>query len=336
VTSKLLTGFDAPILQAMYLDKPMRDHTLLQAICRTNRPYGESKTHGLIVDYLGVFDDVAQAIQLDEEGITRVVANINELKSKLLEAVQNCLAYFPGVDRTVTGYDGLIAAQDCLPNNDVRDRFARDYSYLSRLWEAISPDSALTPHETDYRWLSQVYDSVKPSGGGGRLLWHALGAKTIELIHWMWATPTWAALSPEVSGNIAAEASDKGKAASERATESRLRSIKEIEGYTLTTPDGELGHLEDLLFDGDWRIRYAVADTRNWLPGKSVLLPINCIEAIRWSERSLHVWPSRKLIREAPPYDPHRVVTKADADALQVHYGACLSVKAESAISNTN
>src|SRR5207302_4637091 len=104
VTSKLLTGFDAPILQAMYLDKPLRDHTLLQAICRTNRPYGELKTHGLIVDYLGVFDDVAKAIQFDEEGITRVVANISELKGKLPEAMQKCLAYFPGVDRTVTGY----------------------------------------------------------------------------------------------------------------------------------------------------------------------------------------------------------------------------------------
>ncbi|MBT5318733.1 MAG: HsdR family type I site-specific deoxyribonuclease, partial [Chloroflexi bacterium] len=56
VTAKLLTGFDAPILQTMYLDKPMKDHTLLQAICRTNRPYGEEKTHGLIVDYIGVFD----------------------------------------------------------------------------------------------------------------------------------------------------------------------------------------------------------------------------------------------------------------------------------------
>src|ERR1700694_3849651 len=83
VTSKLLTGFDAPILQAMDLDKPMRDHTLLQAICRTNRPYGDAKTHGLIVDYLGVFDDVARAIQFDEEGITRVVTNIAELVSKL-------------------------------------------------------------------------------------------------------------------------------------------------------------------------------------------------------------------------------------------------------------
>ena len=183
VTSKLLTGFDAPILQTMYLDKPLRDHTLLQAICRTNRPYGESKTHGLIVDYLGVFDDVAQAIQFDEEGITRVIKNISELMNRLPEAVQKCLGYFAGVDRTVTGYEGLIAAQACLPNNDVRDQFAADYSYLARLWEAISPDPVLTTREMDYRWLTHVYESVKPSTGTGRLLWHALGPKTIELIH---------------------------------------------------------------------------------------------------------------------------------------------------------
>jgi type I restriction enzyme R subunit len=183
VTSKLLTGFDAPILQAMYLDKPLRDHTLLQAICRTNRPYGEIKTHGLIVDYLGVFDDVAQAIQFDEEGITRVIRNISELMTRLPEAVQKCLLFFAGVDRTLTGYEGLIAAQACLPNNDVRDRFAADYSYLARLWEAISPDPILNSHEGDYRWLTQVYESVRPSTGTGRLLWHALGPKTIELIH---------------------------------------------------------------------------------------------------------------------------------------------------------
>ncbi len=183
VTSKLLTGFDAPILHAMYLDKPLRNHTLLQAICRTNRPYGEAKTHGLIVDYLGVFDDVAQAIQFDEEGITRVITNIKELMGKLPDAVEKCLVYFAGVDRTIEGYEGLIAAQECLPNNETRDRFARDYSYLSRLWEAISPDPILSQYETDYRWLSQVYESVKPSTVTGRLLWHRLGPKTIELIH---------------------------------------------------------------------------------------------------------------------------------------------------------
>ena len=90
---------------AMYLDKPLRDHTLLQAICRTNRPYGQEKTHGLIVDYLGVFDDVAQAIGFDEEGIRKVVSNIAELLEKLPGAVQKCLEYFPGVDRSVSGYE---------------------------------------------------------------------------------------------------------------------------------------------------------------------------------------------------------------------------------------
>lgn len=183
VTSKLLTGFDAPILQAMYLDKPLRDHTLLQAICRANRPYGEEKTHGLIVDYLGIFDDVAQALQFDESSVRKSVSNIAELKAKLPEAMQKCLMYFAGCDRTLQGYEGLIAAQECLPNNDTRDAFAADFSILARIWEALSPDPELSPHEKDYRWLVQVYESLKPSTGTGRLLWHRLGAKTIELIH---------------------------------------------------------------------------------------------------------------------------------------------------------
>jgi len=183
VTAKLLTGFDAPILQAMYLDKPMRDHTLLQAITRTNRTYGSMKTHGLIVDYLGIFDDVAKSLEFDEEGFRRVVSDIVGLKAKFPAAMQKCLAYFPGVDRSVIGYEGLILAQECLPNNDVRDAFAADYSDLASLWEAISPDPILSQYEDNYRWLSQVYVSVQPSTGTGALLWHALGAKTIELIH---------------------------------------------------------------------------------------------------------------------------------------------------------
>mgnify|MGYP002777901806 FL=1 len=183
VTAKLLTGFDAPILQAMYLDKPMRDHTLVQAICRTNRTYGDKKTHGIIVDYLGVFDDVAKALEFDENGFRNVVSNIAGLKDKIAEAVQRCLVFFSGVDRAQTGYEGLMAAQECLPNNDVRDAFAAAYSVLAQLWEAISPDPVLLPFATDYRWLTQVYVSVQPTSGTGRLLWHALGAKTIELIH---------------------------------------------------------------------------------------------------------------------------------------------------------
>ena len=183
VTAKLLTGFDAPILQAMYLDKPLRDHTLLQAICRTNRTYGDKKSCGLIVDYLGVFDDVAASLEFDEEGFQQVVANIQGLKNQLPEAMDKCLAYFDGVDRALIGYEGLLAAQECLPNNDVRDAFAADYNALSSIWEMLSPDPVLVPYEADYRWLSQVYVSVQPTSGTGALLWHALGAKTVELIH---------------------------------------------------------------------------------------------------------------------------------------------------------
>ncbi len=183
VTAKLLTGFDAPILQAMYLDKPLRDHTLLQAICRVNRTYSEQKTHGLIVDYLGIFDDVAKALEFDDQSVRQVVSNIQELKDKLPEAMQKCLAFFTGCDRTLQGYEGLIAAQQCLPNNEVRDNFAAEYSVLARIWEALSPDTVLGPFEKDYKWLSQVYQSIQPSSGHGKLIWHSLGAKTIELIH---------------------------------------------------------------------------------------------------------------------------------------------------------
>jgi len=183
VTSKLLTGFDAPILQVMYLDKPMKDHNLLQAICRVNRTYGQTKTHGLIVDYIGIFDDVAQALDFDEKAVQQVVSNIDELSRALPVQVQVCLAFFPGVDRSVGGYEGLLAAQQCLPNNETRDKFAGAYTVLGTIWEALSPDPCLNPYDKDFKWLTQVYESVKPVTGSGRLLWHRLGAKTIELIN---------------------------------------------------------------------------------------------------------------------------------------------------------
>lgn len=182
VTSKLLTGFDAPILQTMYLDKPMKDHNLLQAICRTNRPY-PNKTHGLIVDYLGIFDDVAKALDYDDKTVLKVITNLALLKQELPIQMEKCLKYFKGIDRSIGGYEGLIEAQQCLPNNKIRDEFAAEYSALSRLWEALSPDACLQPYQEDYKWLTQIYESVKPPSGNGKLLWHVLGAKTIELIH---------------------------------------------------------------------------------------------------------------------------------------------------------
>lgn len=66
----------------MYLDKRMKDHNLLQAICRTNRVY-PGKTHGLIVDYLGIFDDVATALDFDEKAVQKVITNLDDLKKEL-------------------------------------------------------------------------------------------------------------------------------------------------------------------------------------------------------------------------------------------------------------
>ena len=183
VTSKLLTGFDAPILQAMYLDKPMKDHTLLQAICRTNRTYDQGKTHGLIIDYIGIFDDVAKALDFDETSMRRIITNIEEIKKQLPTLMKKCLGYFMGVDRTIEGWEGLMAAQECLPTNKEKDAFAAAYRVLNRAWDALSPDIFLNAYKADYQWLSRVYESVKPTDGRGGLIWASLGAKTIELVH---------------------------------------------------------------------------------------------------------------------------------------------------------
>ncbi|MEK3674149.1 type I restriction endonuclease subunit R [Paenibacillus sp. FSL R10-2771] len=183
VTSKLLTGFDAPILQAMYLDKPMKDHNLLQAICRTNRTYDEGKTHGLIVDYIGIFDNVAKALDFDESSMKKVISNIEEVKKQIPALMRKCLSYFMGVDRTIDGWEGLIAAQECLPTNKIKDEFGADYKVLNRAWDALSPDPFLNPMKYDFQWLTRVFESVKPTDGRGGLIWAALGAKTLELVH---------------------------------------------------------------------------------------------------------------------------------------------------------
>jgi type I restriction enzyme R subunit len=183
VTAKLLTGFDAPILQTMYLDKSLKDHTLLQAICRTNRLF-PNKSFGCIVDYFGVFDDAARALQFDEESVQKVITNLSVLREQLPGAVKDTLSHFEGVDRTLDGFEGLEAAQDAIKGDEKKDAFARDYTYLSKLWESLSPDSILDLYNTDYKWLSQVYQSVRPASQDiGKLMWMSLGPQTTRLIH---------------------------------------------------------------------------------------------------------------------------------------------------------
>lgn len=183
VTAKLLTGFDAPILQTMYLDKSLKDHTLLQAICRTNRLYPE-KTFGRIVDYFGVFDDAAKALQFDEESVKQVITNLSELRGKLPQAMEEALSHFEGVDRSIGGFEGLEAAQNAINSDEKKDLFAKDYKYLTKLWESLSPDRILDIYNSDYKWLTQVYESVRPPVDNiGKLLWMSLGPQTTKLIH---------------------------------------------------------------------------------------------------------------------------------------------------------
>ena len=90
VTEKLLTGFDAPVLYRMYLDKPMRDHVLLQAIARVNRPYedeeGRKKPAGFVLDIVGIFNNLEKALAFDSTDITGIVNDIAVLKTRFTQA----------------------------------------------------------------------------------------------------------------------------------------------------------------------------------------------------------------------------------------------------------
>jgi type I restriction enzyme R subunit len=91
VTDKLLTGYDAPILYCMYLDKPMRDHVLLQAIARVNRPYvdgiGKQKKVGLVVDFVGVLRELRKALHVDSSDVSGVLEDLDLLLKDLLDRI---------------------------------------------------------------------------------------------------------------------------------------------------------------------------------------------------------------------------------------------------------
>lgn len=102
----------------------------------------------------------------------------------------------------------------------------------------------------------------------------------------------------------------------ERATErteigeSHLRSTAEVTGYHIEAPDGGIGHVEDFIIDDEeWRIRYVEVDTRNWWPGKKVLLALAWIERITWANRTISVNLSREIIQGAPEYDPSELIS---------------------------
>lgn len=188
VTAKLLTGFDAPIEGAMYLDKPLRAHTLFQAVTRTNRRWtnpatGQEKHYGLVVDYVGIGNELASAVAVRDTGAGKPLpADVDELVSVLAEGIGVCLGRFGGIDRTAGGFEQLMAAQERLADADARARFAEEFLWCEGLFEFLWPDTALRPVEDDYRWLAKIYKSITPTNVADALLWQRLGAKTSELI----------------------------------------------------------------------------------------------------------------------------------------------------------
>lgn len=100
-----------------------------------------------------------------------------------------------------------------------------------------------------------------------------------------------------------------------------LRSSDEVTGYHLRAKDGEIGHVEDFLYDDqDWSIRYLVAGTRNWWPGKQVLVPPAWIGAIHWEDRTVDVEATRDEIRQAPEYEKDRDMTPEYEGLLARYY----------------
>jgi type I restriction enzyme R subunit len=189
VTSKLLTGFDAPIEGVMYLDKPLRAHTLFQAITRTNRRWtnpntGQEKQYGLVVDYVGVGREIVKSLQSgDPNRPGNRPVDITELHDELEGAIKEALEQFQGIDRQEGGFETLLEAQKRVLTEDARATFVTRFLRCETIWEFLWPDIQLRQYKDDYQWLAKVYASIQPADPSAALLWHRLGAKTLRLVH---------------------------------------------------------------------------------------------------------------------------------------------------------
>ena len=100
-----------------------------------------------------------------------------------------------------------------------------------------------------------------------------------------------------------------------------LRSTKAVSGYHVEASDGEIGHVEDFLIDDEtWAIRYLIVDTKDWLPGKKVLISPKWIERVSWNEKHVVVALAREAIRQAPEYTDGPTLTRDQEIALHRHY----------------
>lgn len=182
VCDRLLTGFDAPVEQVMYLDKPLRDHNLLQAIARTNRPNPSmDKATGLVIDYFGMLQDLEKALNFDESIREESLINWEALKATVPGEVERAMEPFAGIQIEDTRAC-LLAALRRLRDPETAQSFEHNFKSLERLWEAIAPDPSLYELRFKYNWLCGIYIAHKRRQRGSRSTYGELSAKTRKLI----------------------------------------------------------------------------------------------------------------------------------------------------------
>jgi type I restriction enzyme R subunit len=163
VTEKLLTGFDAPVLYCMYLDKPMRDHTLLQAIARVNRPYederGIKKEYGYVVDFVGIFEKLESALAFDSDVVGSAIQNIDVLKTRFAVLMEQSRPFLELCSGPVDD-KAVERAIEVFEDKERRESFYKLFQELETLYEIISPDLFLRPYIDDYGKLSTLYQIV--------------------------------------------------------------------------------------------------------------------------------------------------------------------------------
>lgn len=159
VCNMLLTGFDAPIEQTMYLDSPLRDHNLLQAIARTNRPYDDkvtrmSKKFGRIVDYIGVFTNYTKALNYDPADIGEF-EDVDRLAEDFPQILDEAMEPFKNIKLEDT-YDCSIAIVRILSTLD-QGKFENETKQVIQLYESIAPHPKLRESREKYLWLNEIY-----------------------------------------------------------------------------------------------------------------------------------------------------------------------------------
>ena len=179
VVDMLLVGYDAPLVQVLYLDKGLREHTLLQAIARVNRPYNAGKTHGLIVDYCGITKELQKALAIfDEQDIQDVLIpfekEVKELKLRHAEA----MSFFSDIENK---NDNTQIIEKFEPIN-VRDDFEYSFKMFSKALDAVLPRKEANPYIDDFKFLSQKRQMLRNFYGGVALSLREDGKKVQQLI----------------------------------------------------------------------------------------------------------------------------------------------------------